>query len=496
MSALLNKGKWALTAGLWSLALLACAPADALRLRDAASKQLPVVDEFAVNALYEQIGDATSEFQAGLELRRSGQPADGRERSVAAQDRLSAAAQLCAQTPGCDTTRFVEAFQTLLRLQTLLIDPSMVGDALAEDEALAGVGEGASVPHLSHGLDQTRAMLKGRPLSEVIPLNEPVNAAIADWLTWMRPTLIAAWVNYQFLRSEMVPPYHESGLPEAVLFGILAKESAGRVHAVSRAGASGPMQFMPATGRRFGLGSENGFDMRFDPASASRASVAYLTERLDELNHDLELSLAAYNSGEGRIRRLAKKHQGKGFWSDSIYYSLPDETRDYVPKVLAAAWLFLYPQDYGLEFPQQQTAVSMLTLKHPATLGELSTCLGQTVSQPAGWFRTLRNLNPRVKAATRLPAGSKVRIPVQLLMLYPQRCMDPDFRLRVASLFDARYPEGPTVIAYTVRRGDTLASLARKSRCSRVADIARLNNIKAPRYAIRIGQKLKLPTCS
>jgi membrane-bound lytic murein transglycosylase D len=256
------------------------------------------------------------------------------------------------------------------------------------------------------------------------------------------------------------------------------------------------MQFMPATGRRYGLGSEAGFDLRFDPSSASRASVAYLSDRLEELNHDLELSLAAYNSGEGRLKRLSDKHRGKGFWSDSIYHALPAETQDYVPKVLAAAWLFLHPEDYGLSFPQVDPRIAELRLSMPASLGELAMCFGQTPDQPAGWFRTLRNLNPKIQAKDRLPAGASVRVPVRLQPVYAERCLQPDLRNRLAGLHDARYPEGPQVVVYKVRRGDTLASLARTSRCSGVADIARLNDIAGPGYAIRVGQTLKLPTCS
>ncbi len=78
----------------------------------------------------------------------------------------------------------------------------------------------------------------------------------------------------------MWPEWEKRGLPEALLFGIMAKESNGRVHASSRAGAAGLMQFMPATGRRFGLGPDGtGFDTRFDARSAAEASASYLNER-------------------------------------------------------------------------------------------------------------------------------------------------------------------------------------------------------------------------
>ncbi len=477
--------------------LLLSTQADALRLRDRLVDRTQPIDETAVSRLYQQVGQLTADYQAGIELHRSGQPQAGQRQMQQAGQTVAELAEQCGRTQGCELMRFIDAFQALLRLQGLLLDPDgMAGDDNYLQPPLDVAGEGLGTERLGVELAHTRAMIKGRPLNEIIPLNEPVHAALDDWLTWMRPTLIEAWVNYQFLREEMQPAYAQAGLPEAVLFGILAKESAGRVHAVSRAGASGPMQFMPATGRRYGLGAESGFDLRFDPSSASRASVAYLSDRLEELNHDLELSLAAYNSGEGRLKRLSEKHRGKGFWSDSIYHALPAETQDYVPKVLAAAWLFLHPEDYGLSFPKVDARLTELRLSMPASLGELSMCFGQTPDQPAGWFRTLRNLNPRVQAKDRLPAGAVVRVPQRLHATYAERCLQPDLRNRLAELHQARYPEGPRVVAYTVRRGDTLASLARNSRCSGVADIARLNDIAGPRYAIRVGQTLKLPTCS
>ena len=84
---------------------------------------------------------------------------------------------------------------------------------------------------------------------------------------------------------ELVGEDHIAYLPEAkrvvdVIFGILAKESNGRVHSVSRAGAVGPMQFMPATGQRFGLGPDGtGFDTRYDPRGSADAAASYLNER-------------------------------------------------------------------------------------------------------------------------------------------------------------------------------------------------------------------------
>src|SRR3546814_239420 len=166
---------------------------------------------------------------------------------------------------------------------------------------------------------RTVALLKGRKLSDIIAMKGPVKASLNEWLTWLRPNLISAWENYQYMRYLMWPEYEKAGLPEALLFGILAKESGGRVHAVSRSGASGPLQFMYSTGLRYGLGQVNGFDTRFDPQLSARDNVAYLNDRFAELNHNLELALAAYNGGAGRVARLFRSKHCKDFWGSTIY---------------------------------------------------------------------------------------------------------------------------------------------------------------------------------
>src|SRR3546814_15192721 len=96
----------------------------------------------------------------------------------------------------------------------------------------------------------------------------------------------------------------------------MAKESNGKVHATSRAGAAGPMQFMFATGKRFGLGvAATGFDTRYDPNASAEASVAYLNEPMRDLNDNIELALAAYNGGDGPPRRVYQTTGRRGFWT-------------------------------------------------------------------------------------------------------------------------------------------------------------------------------------
>ncbi len=453
-----------------------------------------VADDSATAALYERIGSATSRFQAGLELIRAGSPRSGREGLVAALSEIETAANACAQTSGCESERFIAALAVLIRLQSVAAG----WDAPAEEESSAPATDAELAEAPAFALTSPPAqvkLLRGKDLTKLITLNEPVRAALEDWLTWMRPQLIETWVNYSYLRAEMWPAYERAGLPEALLFGMLAKESAARVHSYSRAGAAGPLQFMPETAKRFGIGNINGRDGRLDPATAARANVAYLREQLGAFDNNLELSLAAYNGGESRMRRLVKQHPGKGFWSNQILFALPAETRDYVPKVLAAAYLFLHPEEYGLSFPSIERELAQLSLQSSMSLGELSICLGQE-ARAEGWFRTLRNLNPQLPTDERLPAGSRVRVPRPLVAIHAQRCRDPKLLARIAKLQDARHPQGPTQVAYAVRRGDTLHAIARRTRCSSADEIGRLNGLKGPGYTLRVGQQIRLPTCS
>jgi membrane-bound lytic murein transglycosylase D len=451
----------------------------------------PAIDEAVVAALYDRIGAATSQFQGGLELIRAGSPRDGRDAMRAALGDIEAAALACTTTPGCESERFVGAFVVLVRLQSVTAGwDDFVGADLVDEAPRDELRTPGKLPEVERSV----RLLRGKDLGELISLNEPVRAALEDWLTWMRPQLIEAWVNYQYLRGDMYPAYQEAGLPEALLFAILAKESAGKVHAYSRAGAAGPLQFMPATARRFGLGG-NGFDERLDPALVTRANVRYVEEQLRAFNDNLELTLAAYNGGEGRMQRLAKQYPGRGFWSEGIYYALPAETRNYVPSVLAAAYLFLHPEEYGLRFPSFDATLGLLKLESELSLAELAICLGQD-GRPEGWFRTLRNLNPRIQAEQRLPIGTAVRVPIGLIDTYGMRCRHPEFLTRIAALQEAKSPEGPVEVGYKVRRGDTLAAIARRSRCSSVKEIAALNGIRGPSYTLKMGQRLRLPTCS
>lgn len=127
-------------------------------------------------------------------------------------------------------------------------------------------------------------------------------------------------------------------------------ESAFNPEAFSRAKASGMWQFMPATGKHFQL-SQNVFrDERRDVIQSTDAALDYL-QRLYKMFGDWELALAAYNWGEGNVSKAIKRNQAKRLPTDYKSLKMPDETRNYVPKLLAIKKIVSDPKAYGLNLP-------------------------------------------------------------------------------------------------------------------------------------------------
>jgi len=145
-------------------------------------------------------------------------------------------------------------------------------------------------------------------------------------------------------------------------------------------------------------------------------------------------------------------------------------------------------------------AATVLRLQQPASLNQLTICLGNP-SNRYGYFRVLRNLNPRWLPHEVLPVGTELRMPVDAVRLYDQHCLEGPRATQALALVQARRPEVPAsaprvasrVGGHTVRSGDTLSSIARRHGCS-AATLARANGLRSP-YALRPGQRLDLAGC-
>jgi membrane-bound lytic murein transglycosylase D len=447
-----------------------------------------------VDGLYAQLDQATQEYDQALRLAQRGDHAKSQEALKTALDAMRNTSDQCLNTSGCDTQKFLAAYDHALRLK----DGSFLG--VEGDDQVPGDGEETStqvdssvlttLPQAQHTVE----LLHDHKLSDLVANNGTVEAALQVWLTRLRPNLIRAYVDYQYLRYRMWPAFHKAGLPQAILFGILAKESGGRVHAVSRSGAAGPLQFMPATGARFGLSTVDGFDQRFDPTMSAKASAAYLNEQLARLNDNLALVLAAYNGGEGRVGRLIAGKSEANFWNPKIYFGLPPQTRTYVPMVLAAAWLFLHPERYHVHFPKVDGAPGHVDLARAASLNELSICLGGDHGARYGWYRTLRNLNPQMNPSQVEPEGTRVNLPKFLESAYRHSCVTGKWVALASQLQAAQMPDPPRYRHYTVHKGDTLSAIARRFHCTSVRRLARRNHMRVT-STLRIGKRLRLKGC-
>ncbi|MGO4550085.1 transglycosylase SLT domain-containing protein [Lysobacter sp. 2RAF19] len=485
----------------------------------AASKR----DQAAAEALNARMAAAEQRYRAALVRIGNADPGGTAESDAALEDMEDVIAA-CMQLKGCSVPTMLATYKRLLKSkadsEAQSADDDVAADDEGDDHAISSVA--TDVPEAARA---AQLLSDDHRFDQMVQYNPAVQAGIRKWLTDMRPALIGSYENYQYMRHLMWPEFQRAGLPEALLFGIMAKESNGKVHVSSRAGAAGPMQFMYNTGKRFGLGPDGtGFDTRFDARSSAEASAAYLNERMSQLNRSIELALAAYNGGEGRALRVFNSANGQGFWDASVYNQFPAETRDYVPMVVAAAWLFLHPKEYGLTFPKVDAKPAMLKLTRAASIYELTICLGNGGTRD-GYMRALRNLNPRYEADSWLPAGATLNATTKIVGLYGRHCAqgaradlahqlvmsDAASAVRgaaaVASIDDTPRPT-PVASAetpkpakaaksskYKVRGGETLTAISKKFSCD-MRELAHANSIKAPRYAIRPGQTLKLEGCS
>ncbi|MEO5962548.1 MAG: transglycosylase SLT domain-containing protein [Thermomonas sp.] len=496
-------------------ASLATTPAHAQSRRDQAASAV----------LQQRMDSAEKQYRDGL---LADDEVGANKATKAALDDMENVVAACAKQRGCQLKTMLATYERLLKASAPAAIDGMAGeygeDAIDEhDLADADVPDGANAVSL---LGE-----EGQRFVRMVQFNPAVQAGIRRWLTDMRPSLMDSYENYRYMRHLMSPSFKRQGLPEALLFGIMAKESNGKVHVGSRAGAVGPMQFMPATGKRFGLGDDGtGFDTRYDPRASADAAAAYLTERMRGLDNSIELSLAAYNGGEGRAARVYQSTGGRSFWDADVYSQFPAETKDYVPMVIAAAWLYLHPGDYGISWPRVSSKPAVIRLAQPTSIYELTICIGNSGSRD-GYMRALRNLNPRHAADEWLPAGSTLNVTARIVPLYERYCTPGKQRGQLAKQLVASNVQSavvrigpmtststaPTSIApaaavptavvpskpaakpvksssYNVQRGDTLSSIARKQGCE-IRDLAKANKLKAPGFSIRPGQTLDLQVC-
>ncbi|MEM6632168.1 MAG: transglycosylase SLT domain-containing protein [Bacteroidota bacterium] len=283
-------------------------------------------------------------------------------------------------------------------------------------------------------------------------------------------------------------------------------ESALNPHARSRVGATGLWQFMYYTARDYRLEINSYVDERKDPFASTEAAVRYLQLAYNEFG-DWLLAIAAYNCGEGNVRKAIRRSGGgRTFWEIRRY--LPRETRGYVPAFIAATYVFNYHADHNL-FPVEADFSYYQDTLH---LRKIDITLEEIARMSRTDAEELRNLNPHLKLG-RIPYSSHpfvLRVSPEVGQFFAAN--EREIRAKYgkkrdnAPVYAANYsvkrpkpaprkaypkPPGTVTVYYTVRTGDVVGTIAEKYEVS-TRNLARWNNLY--RYRIKVGQKLKIYT--
>jgi membrane-bound lytic murein transglycosylase D len=270
------------------------------------------------------------------------------------------------------------------------------------------------------------------------------------------------------------------GLPEDLVYLTLI-ESGLSNSAVSRARAVGMWQFISGTARMYGLKVDPWVDERRDPFKATDAAVHYLSDLVKRLG-SVYLAAAAYNAGEGRITRGVRRLPGESdSLSDETFFQLADrrylrrETRDYVPKLIAAALVAKQPERYGFTDVQHLPPLQFDEVRVPDATGlDVIARLADTTTA------SLLELNPQfVRGVTPPGREATVRVPRGRGTIVAERYDTLPVTSRT------------TFVDHYVTRGQTLSEIARQYRVS-VTMIQGANPYLKPR-ALRVGQRLIIP---
>jgi membrane-bound lytic murein transglycosylase D len=335
--------------------------------------------------------------------------------------------------------------------------------------------------------------------------------------------------------------FAEEGVPLDVTW-LGQVESAWKPKALSWASASGLWQFVPGTGRTYQLRQTAYIDERNSYEQATRASARYLKDLSKRYNGNWELAMAAYNTGAGNVDRAIARAGTANFWM--IYPYIAQETRNYVPNILAVILIAKNPEKYGFKGIKPDAPMAYDVVQVPT-----ATSLQLVADATDTGLETIRSLNPELKRDVtprgdtynvRVPAGranqfasvlkriapdkresarvisvapgedlqnvaSRTGVSVAQLqamnggadlksttkLVVPNSGVKLTRWVREKSAADTSASPAATLTKYRARKGDTIAKIA-ASRNLDPNDLARLNGITAD-TELRAGQEVKLP---
>ena len=274
----------------------------------------------------------------------------------------------------------------------------------------------------------------------------------------------------------IVEEVEKRGMPMEIAL-LPAIESAYKPHAYSRARAVGLWQFMPATGRLYGLKANWWYDGRRDVQASTRAALDYLEKLYNEFDGDWHLALAAYNAGEGKVGRMIKLNERKGKSTDYQYLKLKRETLHYVPKLMAMASIVGDPEKYGVQLAKipNEPYFTRVETGSQIDLGVVAKLVDLPVDD-------LHDINPGYTRWATDPNGPHhLLVPVdkKAALIEGLNKLPDDERIQWAH--------------HAVRRGDTMNKIAREYGVG-IEVIRTANNLRS--NLLRTGQDLLIPISS
>lgn len=295
------------------------------------------------------------------------------------------------------------------------------------------------------------------------------------WLKHLYNVLESAMEYRLFVRKSV----QDKNLPE-ILEYLPVVESNYKTSAKSKSGAIGMWQFMANSVYPF-LVLDDFVDERLDPWKSTEAALKKLTENYNYFN-DWLIAIAAYNCGVGAMNKILRKAEKKDFWYLVDKKLLPQQTADYVPKLIAIADLAINSEYYQIDLPNHNEEYEMLINEKNGDFDyiivEKAYSLKQLASEMRMDYETLKKLNPSfVRGMTYPVKKSEIRLPLG---------MKKSAEDAIAKLIPIDFP-----FKYTVEKGDSLWSISRKYKVS-IQSICDLNDIRE-NDILRIGKILYIP---
>lgn len=345
--------------------------------------------------------------------------------------------------------------------------------------------------------DNTDSMYVARlqALMSPVPLkyNHEVRRAIERFTTSAyAPKMAYAYYYFPMIEEELI----KAGLP-VELRAMAVIESGLNPLATSRAGAKGLWQFMPITGKEYGLEINSMVDERCNPVLATRAACRYLKNMYD-LYGDWTLAIASYNCGPGNVNKAITRSGGDprafngDFWD--VYYKLPSETRNYVPLFMGATYAFAYHKAHNIEYsrPPMPIIVDTIMVNRPLHLEQVASTIDIDME-------LLKMLNPQYTLSI-IPATGKsyaLTLPAERICDYIANeeaihAKDSTYlkEFLIPANIEKKKSEAPPAKYHTVKKGETLGGIARKYGRT-VKQLMNWNGIRNANL-LRIGQRIRV----